>query len=156
MNNIFFYQSPIGKISISDNGTAITSIDLSDNTTLTNHVIHETALIRNAANQLQEYFKGERKVFDLPLAPPGTKFQKQVWRKLLEIPYGETKTYKDIAIAINNPKAYRAVGMANNKNPIFIVIPCHRVIGKNGMLVGYSGGLHIKDFLLNLEKSHKK
>lgn len=106
-----------------------------------------------AHKQLQEYFKGKRKKFDLKLNISGTDFQKLVWNELLKIPYGETKTYQDIAIGINNPKAMRAVGGANNKNKIPIIIPCHRVIGKNGSLVGFDSGLKIKKQLLNLEKS---
>lgn len=100
---------------------------------------------------LREYFNGALKVFDLPLDVIGTPFQKQVWQALTEIPYGKTVTYKDIAVKINRPKAVRAVGMANNKNKIPIIIPCHRVIGSNGSLVGYGGGLHIKKKLLSLE-----
>lgn len=107
-----------------------------------------------AYKQLNEYFEGKRKEFDLPLKLEGTKFQKQVWRELTKIPYGQTRSYKDIALAIANPKAVRAVGMANNKNPISIVIPCHRVIGSNGDLIGYAGGLEIKKELLNLEKAN--
>lgn len=90
--------------------------------------------------------------FDLPLDARGTEFQKKVWNELLRIPYGETKSYKDIAVAIGNEKACRAIGMANNKNPIPIIIPCHRVIGSNGKLVGYAGGLNVKEKLLNIEK----
>ena len=89
------------------------------------YIQEETALIKEAARQLNEYFNGERKVFDLPLDLTGTSFQTKVWQELLKIPYGETKSYKDVAIAINNPKACRAVGMANNKNRIMIVVPCH-------------------------------
>jgi methylated-DNA-[protein]-cysteine S-methyltransferase len=110
-------------------------------------------LIKEAARQLNEYFNGERKVFDLPLDLTGTSFQTKVWQELLKIPYGETKSYKDVAIAINNPKACRAVGMANNKNRIMIVVPCHRIIGSNKKLVGYAGGLKLKEQLLNLEKN---
>ena len=96
---------------------------------------------------------GKRKEFDLPLLLKGTPFQKQVWEALLNIPFGETRSYKQIAEAIGNPKAVRAVGMANNKNPLLIVVPCHRVIGANGKLVGYAVGLDKKEFLLKLEKS---
>lgn len=103
--------------------------------------------------QLQEYFEGERKIFDLPLDMRGTDFQKQVWAALCDIPYGETCSYKALACAIGNPKASRAVGMANNKNPVSIVVPCHRVIGADGKLVGYAGGLDIKSALLQLEKN---
>ena len=113
----------------------------------------ETPLIKEAYRQLSEYLKGERKGFDLPLLIKGTTFQQQVWKALLEIPYGETRSYKQIAVAIGNPKAVRAVGMANNRNPLLIVVPCHRVIGANGKLVGYGAGIEKKEFLLKLEKS---
>lgn len=105
----------------------------------------------NAIEQLKEYFDGSRSVFDLPLDLIGTDFQKNVWRAMLEIPYGKTASYKDIAIRVGNPKATRAVGMANNKNKIAVVVPCHRIIGTDGRLVGYAGGLHIKERLLLLE-----
>ena len=118
-----------------------------------NYVIKETPLIKKAASQLFEYLNGKRMEFDLPLLKDGTDFQISVWNELLKIPYGETRSYKDIAVAINNEKAVRAVGMANNRNKISIFIPCHRVIGSNKKLVGYGGGLEIKEFLLNLEKT---
>ncbi len=108
---------------------------------------------REAVRQLEAYFSGKLKSFDLKLAPEGTEFQKSVWRALCKIPYGETRTYKDIAESIGNPKAYRAVGLANNRNPISIIVPCHRVIGSNGKLTGYACGLDIKAFLLNLEQN---
>ena len=120
-----------------------------------NYIIKETTLIKKAASQLFEYLNGKRKKFDLPLLKEGTDFQISVWNELLKIPYGETRSYKDIAIAINNEKAVRAVGMANNRNKISIFIPCHRVIGSNKKLVGYGGGLEIKEFLLNLEKKNR-
>lgn len=101
--------------------------------------------------QLDEYFSGKRKRFDLKLAPHGTPFQQDVWRALLEIPFGEVVSYSDIANAISRPNAVRAVGLANGSNPIPIVIPCHRVIGKDGSLTGYGGGLPIKQWLLTLE-----
>lgn len=106
--------------------------------------------------QLTEYERGARKVFDLPLHLEGTEFQKQVWNALLEIPYGETSTYQEIAIRIGKPKAVRAVGGACNRNPIGIIVPCHRVIGKNGSLTGYAGGLSYKELLLNHEKDGKR
>lgn len=108
---------------------------------------------REAVRQLEAYFSGKLKSFDLRLAPEGTEFQKSVWRALCKIPYGETRTYKDIAESIGNPKAYRAVGHANNRNPISIIVPCHRVIGSNGKLTGYACGLDIKAFLLNIEQN---
>ena len=104
-----------------------------------------------AAVQLEEYLNGKRRHFDLPLRPQGTEFQRSVWNALLTIPYGETRSYKEIAQAVENPKAFRAVGMANNKNPISIFIPCHSVIGSSGSLVGYGGGLELKKRLLELE-----
>jgi len=106
--------------------------------------------------QLTEYEKGSRKKFDLPLHLIGTDFQKQVWNALLEIPYGETRSYQEIAIRIGKPKALRAVGGACNRNPIGIIVPCHRVIGKNGSLTGYAGGLSYKELLLNHEKDGKR
>lgn len=114
-------------------------------------ICQETASIKEAHLQLTEYLKGERKTFDLPLNPQGTDFQKRVWKALCEIPYGETRSYKQIAEAIGNPKAVRAVGMANNRNPLLIAVPCHRVIGSDGKLVGYAAGLDKKAFLLRLE-----
>ncbi len=110
-------------------------------------------LIKTCYKQLCEYLKRNRKSFDLPLNPKGTDFQKKVWSESTKISYGETKSYKQIAESIKSPKAYRAVGLVNNKNPIPIIIPCHRVVGSNGDLVGYAGGLHRKKFLLDLEQT---
>ena len=115
-----------------------------------------TPLIQKACMELHEYLKGQRKYFDIPLCPQGTSFQQKVWKKLLEIPYGETRTYQEIAQAIGNAKASRAVGMANHHNPIVIMIPCHRVIGKNGKLTGYALGLEQKEKLLTLEAIDSK
>mgnify|MGYP000773019812 CR=1 FL=1 len=114
--------------------------------------ICETPLLQEAEEQLNEYFAGARREFDLPLAPKGTPFQKAVWAEMNKIPYGETRTYGQIAAQIGRPTACRAVGMANNRNPIVIVIPCHRVLGYDGKLTGYAGGLDIKERLLALEK----
>lgn len=116
----------------------------------------ETALIKETHRQLCEYLKGERKEFDLPLNPKGTDFQKRVWKALCEIPYGETRSYKQIAETIGNPKAVRAVGIANHRNPLLIVVPCHRVIGADGKLVGYASGIDKKAFLLRLEAKYPK
>ncbi len=102
-------------------------------------------------SQLDEYFAGKRKSFDVPYVLSGTDFQKKVWDALTAIPYGETASYKDIAIKVGNPKASRAIGMANNKNPITIIVPCHRVIGSTGKLVGYAGGMSMKEKILDLE-----
>ena len=102
--------------------------------------------------QLEEYFAGERREFDVPVDMEGTVFQKKVWRALIEIPYGEVRSYSEIAEKIGSPKAVRAVGMANHVNPIPVIVPCHRVVGKNGSLTGYAGGLEMKKWLLEMEK----
>ena len=145
----FTYETILGSVTFVEEDGALLAI-----TTHRSYegICQETPLIKEACRQLSEYLKGERKTFDLPLNPKGTDFQKCVWRALCDIPYGETRTYKQIAEAIGNPKAVRAVGMANNRNPITIIVPCHRVIGANGKLVGYGGGLEMKEFLLRLEK----
>jgi len=109
-------------------------------------------ILQQTSNQLDEYFHGKRTVFDLPLTFTGTPFQNDTWKALLTIPYGETRSYSEQAEIIGNPQAVRAVGRTNGLNPIAIVVPCHRVIGKSGKLTGYAGGLDIKKFLLNLEK----
>lgn len=154
MSNVFYYNTMIGKLGIEENGLAITKVffvhkDIEEKSVEKK----ETELLKEAIKQLNEYFDGKRKEFDLPLAPKGTEFQKKVWNALKEIPFGETRSYGEIARRIGNEKASRAVGTANNKNPIMIIIPCHRVIGANGKLVGYAGGIDIKEKLLNLEKN---
>ena len=156
--HLFFYETPVGKIGIAENGTAVTDVVFAENPVPAPFPDRwerkETDLLRTAEAQLREYFSGRRKAFDFPIAPDGTPFQEKVWKALREIPYGETRTYKEIAIAVGNEKACRAVGMANNKNPIPIIIPCHRVIGANGKLVGYAGGLDTKQLLLDLERRY--
>lgn len=117
-------------------------------------LLQTTELLSMATIQLDEYFQGKRTTFSLPFKLTGTPFQLTVWKELQNIPYGKTTSYKEIAQKMNKPKAYRAVGMANNKNPLPIIIPCHRVIGSNGKLIGYAGGLKLKNYLLELEKSH--
>lgn len=155
MKNIFTYDTDIGYITIVEENNYIVELLFGDNTNnKKDKVIFESSVIKDGYKQLIEYFNGSRKKFDLPIAPKGTEFQLKVWKALLAIPYGETRSYKDIAIAIGNEKASRAVGMANNRNPISIIIPCHRVIGSNGKLVGYGGGLTIKEYLLTLEKNN--
>ena len=146
----YSYETKLGSVTIVEEDGALLAI--------TTHrtyegIKQETLLIKEAYSQLSEYLIGERKSFDLPLKPRGTVFQQQVWKALCDIPYGETRSYKQIAEAIGNPKAVRAVGMANNRNPLLIVVPCHRVIGANGKLVGYGAGIEKKEFLLKLEKS---
>ena len=155
MKNVFYYNTKIGKIGIEEDGLAITKIYFINNDEQEEILEkNETALLKEAIKQLNEYFDGERSSFDLKLQPQGTEFQNKVWKALIEIPFGETRSYGEIAKIIGNEKASRAVGMANNKNPIAIIVPCHRVIGANGKLVGYAGGLDIKEMLLNLEKNH--
>ena len=147
-----FYESPVGMLGIAENGIAIT--DLFFGNTMPNPMwqLLNTPLLTQAINQLEAYFSGERTAFDLPLGAEGTEFQRSVWEALLRIPYGETRSYGQIAEAIGKPKAGRAVGMANHRNPIAIIIPCHRVIGSDGSLVGYGGGINVKTFLLQLER----
>lgn len=149
----FTYETNIGLITISESNSNICRLEFGLSTNTDAH-IQETPLLIEANKQLNEYFSASRKTFSLPLNPSGTDFQKKVWKTLLTIPYGESRSYKDIALLIENPKAYRAIGMANNKNPISIFIPCHRVIGANGKLVGYGGGLAIKKYLLELEQNN--
>lgn len=144
-------ETPIGLLQIVEDDSAITEIRLADKNLPRN--AEETPLLLEAKRQLTEYFSGKRKNFDLPLAPKGTPFQQKVWAALQTIPYGETRSYKQIAEQIGSPKACRAVGLANNKNPIILAIPCHRVIGSDGRLVGYAGGVWIKEKLLALEQA---
>lgn len=156
MKNLFFYDTIIGRIGIMEEDNKIINVFFDELDNIEDAVISETSLLKEASNQLMDYFQGKRKSFDLPICyTRGTEFQKNVWKALETIPYGETRTYKEIAELIGNPKASRAVGGANNKNQIAIFIPCHRVIGSNGKLVGYAGGVDIKEKLLILEKSYR-
>ena len=116
--------------------------------------VEDPGRFKEAQQQLAEYFNGQRKVFELDLDPQGTDFQKKVWKQLIKIPYGQTVSYGELARRIGNPKASRAVGMANGRNPISIIIPCHRVIGSNGSLTGFGGGIEVKQYLLDLESRH--
>lgn len=152
MKNLYLYKTEIGKITIVEEDNKIINVYFDGEDTPKDINICETNILKEAGRQLQEYFSGVRTKFELPLNPKGTDFMKDVWSALEKIPYGETKTYGEIAKIIGRDKAYRAVGLANNKNPIPIFIPCHRVIGANGKLVGYAGGLDIKKQLLELEK----
>ena len=151
MKQSCFYHSPIGILQISEDDGKITKIypyqKESDPTVDMQH----SELLKDACRQLDEYFQGKRKEFDLPLAYTGTPFQESVWRELQRIPYGETRSYEDIAIGVGNPKTVRAVGQANNKNPILLLIPCHRVIHKNGDISGFACGIETKKYLLELE-----
>lgn len=156
MKNLIRYESPIGRVSIADDGETITDIFFGKPGSLqTRFKDKETELNGLAQQQLEEYFQGIRTAFDLPLQLHGTPFQISVWEALRRIPYGETRSYRDIAEEIGNPNSFRAVGLANNKNPISVVIPCHRVIGVNGDMIGYGGGLNKKRRLLELEKNGK-
>ena len=152
MQHCTFFQSPIGMLKITAEDDFITELSLTKE-----NFIPETKstckLLGKTCEQLTEYFCRKRKFFDLPLKLNGTDFQKQVWGELLKIPYGKTCSYHDIAIAVKNPKAYRAVGQANNKNPILILVPCHRVINKDGTFGGFALGNDIKKKLLDLEKN---
>ena len=154
MKNTFYYNTKIGEIATEENGVAITKLYfVNKNLEKEVEIKEETWLMKKAIKEIKEYLDGKRNSFDLPLAPEGTEFQKKGWNVLKEIPYGETRSYGEIAKIIGNEKASRAVGMANNRNPIMIMIPCHRVIGANGKLVGYAGGLDVKEKLLNMEKN---
>ena len=152
MKYTYSYQTPVGPVYIAEEDGAVTGLHFQP---VISTEIQETPLIRDTSIQLCEYFDGRRQSFDLPIVFSGTAFQKAVWTALTDIPYGQTCAYRDIAAAIGNPKACRAVGMANNKNPIAIIIPCHRVIGADGSLVGYGSGLPIKKALLALEATYK-
>ncbi len=150
-NRTFFtYRTPRGKITLESDGQALTRVVFGQQ--VLNGTEKPTDLTNLAATQLQEYFAGKRSTFSVPLNPEGTPFQKLVWEALLTIPYGQTRTYKQIAEQIGHPQSFRAVGGANNKNPLPIFIPCHRVIGTDGSLTGYASGTKIKAGLLDLER----
>ena len=150
----YICPSPIGPLSLVEENGALVEVrwnfDLPRDAAPL--ALPSTPLLRQAAAELAAYFAGQLRAFTVPLAPKGTPFQQKVWAALREIPYGETRSYKEIAAMVGNEKACRAVGMANNRNPLPIFIPCHRVVGADGKLVGYAGGLDVKTFLLNLEK----
>ncbi|WP_139653239.1 methylated-DNA--[protein]-cysteine S-methyltransferase [Raoultibacter phocaeensis] len=148
----FTYATPVGHLTIASDGTSIT--ELAFGVRELSGEKKPSELTNRAANQLQEYFAGKRTVFDLPLDPHGTPFQKRVWTTLLSIPYGQTQTYGDVAQALGDPNAVRAVGAANNRNPLPILIPCHRVVAANGNLGGWGGDPKAKAFLLDLERKH--
>lgn len=150
--NKFNYKTCIGEIWIAEENNKIVYVAFSE----INGIKNETPLIIETYKQLNEYFIGERTNFNVPLSLDGTLFQTKVWNELMKIPYGQTVSYKYIAEKIGNPNASRAVGLANNKNKIAIIVPCHRVIGSNKKLVGYAGGLDIKKYLINLEQKYKK
>lgn len=154
IKNVSFYQTDIGEIGIVESKSAITHLCFQREQVPEDAVMQETELLKEAGRQLRDYLAGKRIEFALPLAPVGTEFMITVWEALRAIPYGETKSYKSIAQSIGRPRAARAIGLANHKNPIPILIPCHRVIGADGKLIGYLGGLQIKKHLLELENQH--
>lgn len=155
-----FIDTPVGKILLESDGISLTgvyfSVQLKEGSRFQSRSqidVPEACdlLFKRAQIQIEQYFKGERKSFDLDINLCGTEFQKKVWGELCKIPFGATITYKELAIRTGNPRAQRAVGFANSKNPISLIVPCHRVIGENGALTGYAGGLSNKEYLLRLE-----
>ncbi len=163
MKNIKIYckkiSSPVGQIYISADNRYLLAIDFAEHRKSTDDpdsaiAFGSNPIIQRTEEQLREYFALKRTAFDLPFTFSGTEFQRKTWQSLLSIPYGETRSYSQQARAIGHPKAVRAVGRTNGLNPIAIVVPCHRVIGKSGKLTGYAGGLETKEFLLNLERKN--
>lgn len=150
----YFKETPIGLLSLECENGFITKLNLNEKNCETTFGQNLPKVVEDAFGQLDEYFSGKRKKFNIPLKPEGTPFMRKVWINLAKIAYGKTATYKQIAILTGNSRAMRAVGLANNRNPIPIFIPCHRVIGSNGKLIGYGGGLEIKKYLLDLEQSN--
>ena len=158
IENYFYFQAPIGLIRMAETEGFLTRANFLEQSPETEHfqsgyMPNSNTLLKDACRQLDEYFEGRRQKFDLSLQPHGTNFQRSAWESLLRIPYGETRSYLQQAESIRNPRAIRAIGQANSRNPIPIIIPCHRVIGKNGSLTGYAGGLDRKTRLLALERS---
>ncbi len=144
------FDTPVGQMALAGEGDAISRLYL-PGLPLPRLASRETPLLARGREELLEYLAGARRDFDLPLAPQGTPFQQRVWAALREIPYGQTRSYRELALAAGSPRGYRAVGMANHRNPIPILIPCHRVVGADGSLTGYAGGLELKRKLLELE-----
>lgn len=151
LRKVVYLPTPLGQIGIAENGRAITNIFFGKTVVPKDFIVEETPLLKEASRQLLGYFNGTRNVFHLPIEMEGTDFERSVWKALGTIPYGETRTYSDIARMIGHPNGCRAVGRANSKNPLSIIVPCHRVIGVNGKLTGYAGGLDMKKRLLQIE-----
>lgn len=145
------FKSPLGFLILKSNGESVTEISFAENEIQEQH---SCEVLESCKAQLDDYFSGKSLTFDIPLAAEGTEFQQKVWAELLKIPYGETITYMDLAVRLGDPKCIRAAGTANGKNPIAIVIPCHRVIGAGNKLTGYAGGIWRKKMLLELEMKH--
>lgn len=155
MKHYCYYQSPIGRLLLIGAEGALEALHFPNEVqdrVIDDSLEYDETPFRPVLEQLSEYFAGKRQHFSLALAPKGTEFQQRVWQELRNIPYGQTTSYGEVAARIGNPKAGRAVGMANGKNPLPIIVPCHRVIGKDGSLTGFGGGLEIKQHLLDLEK----
>lgn len=155
MENCYVFQSPIGILKICEESGSLTRLCLQREgavSGLAQNFEKHSDLLYEAYTQINEYFAGKRVKFDLPLRGKGTAFQQRVWQELQKIPYGETRSYEDIAIGIGNRGAVRAVGQANGRNPIMIIVPCHRVIHKNGSIDGFACGTEVKRFLLDLER----
>jgi len=152
---LYFYDTIIGRLGIEEYDNKISAIYIGNGQKLnTTQEITETKVIKETAKQINSYFKGELKKFSVEFSLSGTEFMRKVWLELIKIQYGQTATYGEIAKRVGCEKGYRAVGLANNRNPIPIIIPCHRVIGADGSLTGFRGGLHIKQKLLELEKDN--
>jgi len=149
-----YYKTPIGVAKIEGSKKGISAVTVLDKEIVTSSLIPDC--LKNCVQQLDEYFKGTRKEFSLKLNPQGTDFQKKVWSELAEVPFGKTRTYLEQTKIIGNPKAIRAVASANGKNPIWIILPCHRIIGSDGSLTGYAGGLWRKKWLLEHESEYKQ
>lgn len=151
---ILFYDSPVGILKLVSNATHLKSISFCNKKENDSEIIPEILL--ETINQINEYFSGKRKIFNLKTDPEGSSFQKTIWKLVLNVPYGETTSYNEISRQTGIKGNVRAVGSANGKNPLPIIIPCHRIIGSNGKLTGYSGGLERKKWLILHEKSHSK
>lgn len=147
-------STPLGFLLLAADALGLTGVRLVTSPSAARETRSDNPLLREAAGQIAAYFAGRLRRFDLPLHPAGTPFQQRVWAALREIPYGETRSYKDIAQAVGSPRAFRAVGMANHKNPLLLVTPCHRVIAADGALRGFACGLECKSFLLRFEREN--
>lgn len=157
MSDSYSFKCPVGVLKVCEENNRITGLSLLGKDMVlapSKNAVGHSDLLFEAYKQLNEYFAGNRVSFDLPLQCTGTVFQQKVWEQLQKIPYGETRSYEDIAIAVGNKKAVRAVGQANNRNPVLILVPCHRVIHKNGDISGFGCGMEVKKYLLDLEKSN--
>jgi len=150
----WMFETPLGTMGLGEENGALARVYLPGQP-MPRLMPHKTPLLERAEGQILEYLNGQRQVFDLPLSPEGTSFQMKVWKALLDIPYGAAESYGSIARRIGCPGGARAVGMANHRNPLPILIPCHRVVGAKGQLTGYAGGLELKGTLLELEKNSR-